>query len=276
MKFEHPRRPVAWLRRVSALALLPALPAAVACDDPRGEPPSGSLGASHEDSGQRQADATLTSDTGAKIDASLTVDAATDLDGSRNSSLSLDDGDAEETAEGGCTLAAATVDDAGGCGSETITFQLYAASGDWVCTSGDSPLPAFNWLTIFCPAGNQLYLSPTGLTGGADCADCMGGFFSAPVGSFWAALGDAGTVTQTWNGVFYAVGVGCPGLIQEPPPVLEGACLMPGCAPPGRYIARMCACAPAAFSPLSSTCSETTCIEVPFDYPSTSVVFGSL
>jgi hypothetical protein len=199
--------------------------------------PSGSLGARPEDSGQPLADANLTSDTGAQIDASLTVDGTTDLDGSQNSGPILDDGDA---GEGACTLAALTVDDAGGCGSETMTFQLYATPGAWVGTSGDSPLPAFNWLTIFCPAGNQIDLSPTGLTGGADCADCTGGSFSYPIGSFWAALGDAGTMTQTWNGVFYAVGVGCPGLIQEPPPVLEGACLMPGCAPAGRYVARMC------------------------------------
>lgn len=276
MKFEHPRRPVAllpWLRSGPALALLPALSAAVACDDAMSAHPSGSLGARPEDSGQPLADANLTSDTGAQIDASLTVDGTTDLDGSQNSGPILDDGDA---GEGACTLAALTVDDAGGCGSETMTFQLYATPGAWVGTSGDSPLPAFNWLTIFCPAGNQIDLSPTGLTGGADCADCTGGSFSYPIGSFWAALGDAGTMTQTWNGVFYAVGVGCPGLIQEPPPVLEGACLMPGCAPAGRYVARMCVCAPAAFSALSSTCSETTCIEVPFDYPSTSVVFGTL
>ena len=167
--------------------------------------------------------------------------------------------------------------DGGACAAGTVTFQLSAAPGHtlYVGLSGDSPLPDSNWLTVFCPAGRQLYTEVTGLTGGADCSNCNEGY-SWPIGGTWQELPDGGTVTQTWDGLFYAVGHGCPDVLLQPPPGEPGLCVTQECAPPGPYVAMFCACDSSILSGQVPACAHPTCINVPFDYPSTGVVSGTL
>ena len=76
-------------------------------------------------------------------------------------------------------------------------------------------------------------------------------------------------------------------------PQLDGAastedgsgCVTPECAPPGPYVAFMCACGPGApaSSGLPSSyayavagCTNPTCVRVPFEYPSPGVVVGTV
>jgi hypothetical protein len=82
---------------------------------------------------------------------------------------------------------------------------------------------------------------------------------------------DVGGIWTTWTGLMFESGV-CNGTTP---------CLEMRCAPPGRYIARMCAtrqqsagahaCEVPESSPLSPTCTD-----VEFDWPTTDTVRGAL
>lgn len=79
----------------------------------------------------------------------------------------------------------------------------------------------------------------------------------------------------TWDGTVWLGGGECNGLAT-------GACFSRRCAPPGHYVARLCAfpLAPNSDGGLLECerhASPTpTCIDVPFDYPATTTVTGTL
>jgi hypothetical protein len=57
------------------------------------------------------------------------------------------------------------------------------------------------------------------------------------------------------------------------------SCLGPKCAAPGRYVAKMCASHSVPDGGPLMQCSPTpvlTCVDVPFDYPTTAVVEGKI
>ena len=166
----------------------------------------------------------------------------------------------------------------GGCAVGMTTFELRVPAGQdwWYGSSADDPGPSSNWLTLFCPGGGQLYTETNGRWGGADCRDCANGYYAFPIGFWSGGFGDAGSITQTWDGLLYPVSMGCPGVLVASPPAIPGACVTQECAPPGRYVAKMCAC-PGLTSTVSDVpCDSPTCVDVPFDLPSTGTVIGTL
>jgi hypothetical protein len=76
-------------------------------------------------------------------------------------------------------------------------------------------------------------------------------------------LDDAGT-TKTWNGVYYAPGH-CSSYGLN--------CASRRCASPGHYTAKMCGC---VSIDQNGFCAGSTCVSVPFDYPTANTVVGTL
>jgi hypothetical protein len=155
--------------------------------------------------------------------------------------------------------AATPVDDAGSCASPVVTFQLTARPGStWFISGSDnSDTPGSTWLTLFLPSGVQLFTS-AGETLSLDCRSCSG-MFPYGFGYWMSELPDAG-VTGTWNGFAYVAGAcGSSGT----------ACLTPLCMPRGPYLAKMCATH-------EDAAAGPTCVDVPFEYPTTQTITGML
>jgi hypothetical protein len=70
-------------------------------------------------------------------------------------------------------------------------------------------------------------------------------------------------VAQSWNGAYLAPGT-CSGTTH---------CLDWRCAPRGHYQAKLCAC---ASLDSSGNCTQLACVTVPFDYPSSARVIGTV
>lgn len=142
-------------------------------------------------------------------------------------------------------------------------------SGPPNCQSGDP-------FTVLDAAGKSL---TTGLSCGmADCKSCVAQ--GCPPGSchFSSPVPTTGT-DFTWNGTVYAAATGCgSGQIGSPPV----NCWMPSCAPAGHYVAHLCAYAlPPDSDGGFQVCelhaaTKPTCVDVPFDYPTTTQVVGVL
>jgi hypothetical protein len=165
-----------------------------------------------------------------------------------------------------CGLAAAPAPQSdGGCGSGVVTFQLAGAKGSqwWIDQSQASGSSDANWLTVACPSGAQLDLLPTEATTSRDCRTCPSSWSVTTGLSTWKL--PSTDQSQTWDGTYFAPGTcGAQSL----------ACVSPRCAPPGRYIATMCACDSADQTPIQ--CRKPTCVEVPFQYPVDGLVIGLL
>jgi hypothetical protein len=134
-------------------------------------------------------------------------------------------------------------------------------------TTQDTDSPNMNWITLFTEDGGaQIDMLPASSAPGTgtDCATCSGAGYSIPIGAFWGPLGDAG-VSQTWNGTVYA-GSTCG--------ATASACVAEESAQAGRYQARMCACPAAELQ--AGFCVSSVCTSVPFDYPGTTTVAGTL
>ncbi len=187
--------------------------------------------------------------------------------------------DATDAGDGGIdwssldTDAAPFVSDAGSCGTGVVTFRLYGpANSVTISASGDEEP---NWLAVAPRSGTELELYPEEMT--ENCETCFSGEgFGVPIGWSDSVLEDAGA-TRTWDGQYFAPGT-CP------PPVPAGRysrCQTPSCAAPGQYLATMCACdenplIDQAFPPYAtSDCANPVCVDVPFDYPSATVVTGT-
>jgi hypothetical protein len=180
------------------------------------------------------------------------------------------------TANGGSTSGSGGSGAGGACAPVSIHMNRGGpppgtdfCSGPPNCDSGDP-------FTVLDASGKALttWLS----CGMADCTSCVGQ--PCPPGSchFSSPVPAAGT-DFTWDGTVYADSSGCgSGQIGSPPV----RCWKPSCAPPGRYTAHLCAY---ALPPNSDggvqvcelhAATTPTCVDVPFDYPTTTQVVGAL
>jgi hypothetical protein len=152
----------------------------------------------------------------------------------------------------------------GSCPPGAVSFRLTATTPSawwygWPCSFG-------SWLSIRDSADASLPLAA-----GCPAYVCSGCAQREPPCSFGcaaSALPDAGA-TQIWDGRYFAPDT-CnfypEGLDGGPMPVLCGTEM---CAPPGHYDAVMCATPPGG-------ASTATCVHVPFDYPTSGEVLGTL
>jgi len=163
--------------------------------------------------------------------------------------------------------------DAGACLDSTVTFQVNRAPGNaTVWCLGQPGSCSSDWLTISSQSGD-LTLSGMCRT---PCDTCQ--FMACPIVCAPAQELTTAGATQTWNGTYYLSGT-CGGYGSKS--AQSTACLSPQCAPAGRYAAHICGFpnpAPeAGYGCGQSTSStNTTCVDVPFDYPSSTPIVVSL
>jgi hypothetical protein len=185
---------------------------------------------------------------------------------------------AGDASDGGSEGSAA----AGTCGTGTVTFQLYpGAGGPWQASMSGDEEPDF--LAIFTATGTPLYRTSAEFAL-EDC-DCSGQQWPVPIGYAYGYLTDAG-FPQTWDGFYFSLGEwpdsgACAATFPQRPD-----CLIPACAPPGQYVAYMCACGggdastssgkPSSYAYSVANCANPTCVRVPFEYPSDTVVVGTV
>jgi hypothetical protein len=172
---------------------------------------------------------------------------------------------------------------AGTCGTGTVTFRLYpGAGGPWQASMSGDEEPDF--LAIFTATGTPLYRTSAEFAL-EDC-DCSGQQWPVPIGYEYGDLTDAG-FPQTWDGFYFSLGEWPDsGACAVTLPQSRADCLIPGCAPPGEYVAYMCACGggdasassgvPSSYAYSVADCANPTCVRVPFEYPSQTVVVGTV
>lgn len=157
----------------------------------------------------------------------------------------------------------------GGARGATVDFEL-SATGSFCTGSPGTCDPT--WLTILDGKGATLAHASSCAT---SCGDCqpVGCPANCPQPSTLPADG----VRETWDGRIFTANTcknGGDG---------ELSCFDLNCAPAGHYIARMCAfrvegdggVGPNACSGLSSS-QKPTCTDVPFDWPTSATVRGTL
>jgi hypothetical protein len=144
-------------------------------------------------------------------------------------------------------------------------FDLQAASGTSFCAVTDTPAGSGGWLTIHATPGATSDAGTTVYDLGADpsCSPCEPASSeplsvtavtpAAPLNSQWDGL------TQTTTTCTYDNRVGV-------------ACSVGSCTKPGAYVARMCAWTDCSMQPPA----ELRCVDVPFVFPFTGVIAGTL
>src|SRR5579859_250170 len=150
--------------------------------------------------------------------------------------------------------------DAPGTCAGTVTFQFTAANGkssDWCVGANCSDV----WVTITSSTGTPV--TPSILCG-VTCDTCT----STPCPPIACRIPQpmkAQGETATWDGTDWQAGT-CGA---------NTACRGRQCAAPGHYIAKMCASRSVPDGGPLGQCSTNpmlTCVDVPFDYPTSSVV----
>jgi hypothetical protein len=156
------------------------------------------------------------------------------------------------------------------CSAGTVSFHVSAASGDYCSYSscGTPGVGASVVVSVKSAAGQEMPLAGDCVT--TSCRDCLFHRCDCPAPQ---RLGPQGQ-TITWDGTYLQQGTcGMGG------GVAAAGCSNKKCATPGMYTATICAY-PAV--PDAGGCPATvgpavpTCIDVPFDYPSTAPVEGAL
>lgn len=178
-------------------------------------------------------------------------------DGGAGSTGSLDAQDAADNPDFGVTVTlgsgASGGADGGVCSSSPITFQLEIAFGSKSDWCGDQPTDGcpYDGLTISDAAGNALVrYDPCNSVHCSTCSQrscsgiCLG---PLPLGSL--------DPTWTWDGTYYGPDGTCGSTANS--------CVTLQCAPPGHYLARVCAI-PCTSSALSV---GETCAMARFDIP---------
>jgi hypothetical protein len=152
-----------------------------------------------------------------------------------------------------------------GCVTGLLSFQLFVAAGSSTkYCSGMSNSCADDGLLI-APQGsaNALEQVSTCVTSCSACQAIECAIYCASA----AVIGDAGSTPLTWDGTYAQPGTCGPSAMD---------CQTPRCAPPGDYVAHMCAyaevpdAAPAGGTgsqPCTATVSVPTCVDVPFTWP---------
>jgi hypothetical protein len=217
-------------------------------------------------------DATI-SDGGAAPDAS-----ETDGDATPEASSDTEAG-SDDASDGGFEGSAA----AGTCGTGIVTFRLYPGAGaPWQASMSGDEEPDF--LAIFTATGTPLYRTSSEFA--FENCDCSGQQWPVPIGWSNSYLTDAG-FPQIWDGSYFSLGEwpdsgACAVTVPQGRP----DCLVPRCAPPGQYVAYMCACdagdastssgVPSSYLYSVADCVNPTCVRVPFEYPSQTLVVGTV
>jgi hypothetical protein len=178
-------------------------------------------------------------------------DSGTAAEAGMDSGTASEGPDSDEAADGPVEESPAAAAD-GGCASGQVTFQLIGPSQDWYVADWLGADPGCFWLTLSSLDGGVLDLAyPYPIL--VDCRGCTN--VGQPIGCGYGPVG----ASMTWNGEYFAVST-CGGRAT--------ACAAPTCAPPGQYVATMCA--------FSEANGAKDCIEVPFTYPSAATVTGAL
>jgi hypothetical protein len=164
---------------------------------------------------------------------------------------------------GGGAGAGGVAVDGGACVNSTVTFQLKApGGGSWCLGQGCST----EWLQIRDAAGSSMILSNSCQS---TCEACQ--MLGCPAICVLPQKMPAAGTTKTWDGTSFSIGTCGPNAMS---------CLNKQCAPAGKYVAVMCATAStapdASLACSSSTTVKQTCVEVPFEYPSSAPVVGAL
>jgi hypothetical protein len=166
-------------------------------------------------------------------------------------------------AAGGAAGAGGGTVDAGACVDSTVTFQFKApGGGTWCLGQGCST----QWLSIRDSSGKSLVLSNYC---SSTCEACQ--MVGCPAICAMPQPMPAAGTTTTWNGAVFSSGT-CGSNAMS--------CLDKRCAPAGKYVAVMCAAAVSSEAG-DLLCANTfdvkpTCVEVPFDYPSSASVVGTI
>jgi hypothetical protein len=153
----------------------------------------------------------------------------------------------------------------------TVQFRLYAPvadAGPYSALTYFWASDAVSWFSVSTGAGDPLQVLPPtsddgpGLDWAPSCSACQSLLIAA--GQTATPIGDGG-VSATWNGTSYSLTSTCnePGSGQVP-------CGDVLCAPAGSYVVKMCA------SPPGNSGDSDLCTSVPFDFPGTPVVVGTL
>jgi hypothetical protein len=156
--------------------------------------------------------------------------------------------------------------EAGPCALGAVDFELHVTSGTW-STAEPSGDVGCNWVNVTSTKYAGVILNaefprdPTAF----DCATCARDWI-VPIGCVSGIdnLGAAG-LSQRWSGQALLPGTCGPSSTQ---------CSAQSCVPAGHYVARMCGCPPGDGG--GSDCANPTCVDVPFDYPTSAPVVGVL
>jgi hypothetical protein len=154
------------------------------------------------------------------------------------------------------------------CVTATVTFGIDRAAGtsDAWCLGAPQGCSA-EWLTVKDSSGSGLARANNC---GTPCATCTP--MGCPAYCAMPSELKVGGATTTWEGQIFVAGT-CGASMS---------CQSPSCAAPGRYTAVMCAFPnPSPDGGLGLSCATgaaaaQTCVEVPFDYPGTATVSGTL
>jgi hypothetical protein len=155
-----------------------------------------------------------------------------------------------------------------GCTQTPVNFVMRSASVDagyWYEISLSIPGDGAWWYSLADADGGSLSIFPTEQT----CGACVPAIIA--IGAACGPLSEAGA-RATWDGTIVTGTSSCtwsPGGAEPPESI---SCNTTRCAQPGRYVVKMCAqkTAPCFSAP------PDTCIDVPFDYPPSSDVVGTL
>ncbi len=146
----------------------------------------------------------------------------------------------------------------------TVTFQLTAANGkssDWCVGSQCSD----SWVSVTTNAGKPVTFS---VLCGVMCSTCTMTPCPPVACRLPQPMKDQGE-TMTWDGTDW----------QQSTCGANVSCRGRQCAAPGHYIAKMCGSHSIPDGGTFGQCSTNpmlTCVDVPFDYPTSAVVAGKL
>lgn len=149
------------------------------------------------------------------------------------------------------------------CAAGSMTFHFRADPPASFCV-GAADSCTNVWLHILDAEGNERVVDRPCL---ADCDECQP--YGCPASCAVPQHMTSGGVTRTWDGTTYASGTCGEGL----------GCTRRQCIESGHYIARMCAYRDLGTNGPTGICASAqtpTCTDVPFDWPPTSTVDGSI
>jgi hypothetical protein len=152
-----------------------------------------------------------------------------------------------------------------------VAFRMQAPATDagyqYVFSLGN-PGDGVWWYSVETPDGAVL---PIFLPSGAPstCERCEDGL--TPIGQGCGALPDGG-VSGGWGGYAVTGAVSCEVPASSFDPAHQSLCATIDCLPAGRYTVKMCAVKGGCYS----ASGQNTCLSIPFDFPGTSEVVGTL